>query len=95
MNIYKFELSRLKKSILVWGLSVPGFLILYMAFFPAMAASGDAFNDLMMNMDPKFLAAFGIIPELPVGEILDISILQSGYYWYLLLFKLPIMVSIS
>ncbi|XMB72911.1 ABC transporter permease subunit [Mycoplasmatota bacterium WC30] len=73
MNVYKFELSRLKKSILVWGLSVPGFLLFYLAFFPAMASSGDAFSDLMMTMDPKFLAAFGIIPELPVSEIL-------GYY---------------
>lgn len=73
MNIYKFEVSRLKKSILIWTLSVPGFLIFYMAFFPAISGSADAFNSMMDSMDPKFLAAFGIIPELPIGEIM-------GYY---------------
>ncbi len=78
MNVYKFELKRLKKSILVWGLSVPGFLLFYLAFFPAMTSSGDAFSDLMQSMDPKFLAAFGIIPELPIGEILGYFNLTIG-----------------
>lgn len=78
MNIYKFELSSLKKSILIWGLSVPGFLLFYMAFFPAMAASGGAFTEIMSGMDERFLRAFGIVPELPIGEILGYFNLTIG-----------------
>lgn len=78
MNIYKFELSMLKKSILIWGLAVPGFLLFYMAFYPAMTQESDAFNELMMSMDPKFLAAFGIVAELPMSSILGYFNLTFG-----------------
>jgi ABC-2 type transport system permease protein len=78
MNIYKFELSRLKRSILIWGLSVPGFLIFYLAFFPAIQGSENAFSSMMESMDPRFLQAFGIIPELPIGEILGYFNLTIG-----------------
>lgn len=79
MNIYKFELSNLKKSILIWGLSVPGFLIFYMAFFPAMASSDGAFMDIMSGMDERFLRAMGIIPELPIGQIMGYFNLTIGF----------------
>ena len=68
MNIYNFELRRLIKSILIWGLSISGFLIFYLAFFPSISSSG-SFADLFKDIDPKFLAAFGMIPELPIDEI--------------------------
>lgn len=89
MNIYKFEVSRLKRSILIWGLSVPGFLIFYIAFFPALRGSENAFTSLMDNMDPRFLRAFGIHPELPIGEILGYFNLTIG----LLLIPLAIQAS--
>ena len=78
MNIYKFELSRLKKSIIIWGLSVPGFLIFYMAFFPALQGTNTALAGIMESMDPKFLAAFGMIPELPMGEVMGYFNLTMG-----------------
>ncbi|MCK5731422.1 MAG: ABC transporter permease subunit [Tenericutes bacterium] len=71
MNIYNFELKRLIKSILIWGISISGFLVFYLAFFPSISST--SFADLFNDMDPKFLAAFGMIPELPIDEIF-------GYY---------------
>ncbi|MBI9010194.1 MAG: ABC transporter permease subunit [Tenericutes bacterium] len=78
MNIYKFELSRLLRSMLIWGLAVPGFLIFYMAFFPALQGVDNAFSSVIDTMDPKFLAAFGMIPELPIGEIMGYFNLTIG-----------------
>ena len=66
MNIFKFELKSYFKSIIIWTLAVPGFLIMYMAFFPMLESSSDVFNELMMSFPEEFLAAFGMNPALPI-----------------------------
>lgn len=70
MNIFKFELKQLRKSILIWGTVVPLSLFLYLAFFPIIASSGEDFMVLMDQMPEEMLAIFGMNPDLPVTEIL-------------------------
>lgn len=70
MNIYKFELSMLKKSILIWSLAVPLGLAFYMLFYPTIATDTGALDDLMNSFPEEFLAAFGMNAELPVSSLL-------------------------
>jgi ABC-2 type transport system permease protein len=70
MNIYKFELSMLKKSMLIWSLAVPLGLAFYMLFYPTIAADTGALDDLMNSFPEEFLAAFGMNAELPVSSLL-------------------------
>jgi ABC-2 type transport system permease protein len=70
MNIYKFELSMLKKSILIWSLAVPLALAFYMLFYPTIATDTGALDDLMNSFPEEFLAAFGMNAELPISSLL-------------------------
>ncbi len=89
MNIFKFELKSYIKSIIIWTLAVPGFLIMYMAFFPAIASSSDAFNELMLSFPEEFLAAFGMNPELPMTSTLG----YFGLTYSLILIPIAIQAS--
>jgi ABC-2 type transport system permease protein len=70
MNIFKFELSMLKKSILIWSLAVPFGLAFYMLFYPTIATDTGALDDLMNSFPEEFLAAFGMNAALPVSSLL-------------------------
>jgi ABC-2 type transport system permease protein len=70
MNIFKFELSMLKKSILIWSLAVPLGLAFYMLFYPTIATDTGALDDLMNSFPEEFLAAFGMNAELPISSLL-------------------------
>jgi len=96
MNIFKFELKTYLKSIIIWTVAVPGFLVLYMAFFPAIASSSEAFNELMLSFPKEFLAVLGMNPELPVTSalgyfgltysfvIIPVAIQASNYGFHML-----------
>lgn len=70
MNIYVFELKQLRKSILIWGITVPAVLFLYLGFFPLMAVDTEGFQAMMDIMPEEMLAIFNMQPELPVSTIL-------------------------
>lgn len=70
MNIYKFELKQLKKSILLWGIVVPLSLFIYLSFFPMIASNGESFMGAMESFPEELLAAFGMTPELPMNTVI-------------------------
>ena len=73
MNIYKFEVKMLIKSMLVWSLGISAGLLFYISFYPLMQADSAAFDQLMSEFPPEFLAFFGMGGELSFTSVL-------GYY---------------
>ena len=78
MNIYKFELNMLKKSIIIWSLSISFGLVFYMAFYPMMSGDTEIFQIVMEDFDEKFLAFFGMNADLPVFSLLGYFGLTIG-----------------
>jgi ABC-2 type transport system permease protein len=76
MNIYKFELGMLKRSILIWSLAIPAFFLFYVSFFPMM--SGEDMNTIFEQFPEEFMAFFGMNPDLPVSSILGYVSLTYG-----------------
>jgi len=70
MNIYKFELKMLIKSIIIWGSSISFGLLLYMAFFPLIMVDNDAMLDLLSSYPEEFLAFFGMNADLSFTSIM-------------------------
>jgi ABC-2 type transport system permease protein len=60
MNIFKFELKGLLKSMLVWSLGISAGLIFYISFYPMMDTSSAAFEQLLEDFPEEFLAFFGM-----------------------------------
>ncbi|QVK21575.1 ABC transporter permease subunit [Mycoplasmatota bacterium] len=89
MNIYKFELRNLKKSIMIWGLAVPFALVGYMLFYPMMSGDTAAFETLMANFPEEFLAAFGMNPKLPIFSLFGYFSLTFG------MIQIPIAIQAS
>lgn len=73
MNIYKFELKMLTKSIIIWGGSIALGLVLYMSFFPLIMFDNDAMLDLLSSYPEEFLAFFGMSADLSFTSVM-------GYY---------------
>lgn len=89
MNIYKFELKMLIRSIILWGSAIVFGLVLYMAFFPLIMVDNDAMTDLLANYPEEFLAFFGMNSELSFTSIM-------GYYGLTISFiYLPIAIQAS
>ena len=89
MNIFKFELRGYFKSTLIWTGAVVYFLIVYMAFFPALSADPESFNTLMSSFPDEVMALFGINPDLPMMTIM-------GYYSLTMSFTLiPVAIQAS
>ncbi len=78
MNIYKFELKMLIKSMIVWSLGISFGLIFYLSFYPMMAADTDAFSQLMDDFPPEFLAFFGMAGEYAFTSLIGYFILTFG-----------------
>jgi ABC-2 type transport system permease protein len=78
MNIFKFELSMMKKSILIWSLAIAGFMMFYMSFYPLVAQDTAAFEQMLANFPEEFLAVFGMNPELPMLSLLGYFSLTFG-----------------
>ncbi len=78
MNIYKFEFSMLKKSILIWSLAIPFGLVFYMLFYPMIATDTAALESIMANFPEEFLALFGMNSELPISSLKGYLALTFG-----------------
>ena len=73
MNIYKFEVKKLWFSTFFWSIGIVGSMLLFIAFFPTMAADPDTMTVIMQNFPEEFLNFFGLNSDLPFNSIL-------GYY---------------
>lgn len=73
MNIVKFEIRRLFKSLLAWTIILAALDIMFMLFFPSMKSSG--MSELMkakMNMLPKaMLQSLGISSYMDFSDLLQ------------------------
>lgn len=89
MNIFKFELKGYIKSIFIWAGSIMFFLILYMAFFPSLAADPEIFTTMIEAFPDEVMAMMGINPDLPMMTIM-------GYYSLTMSFVLiPVAIQAS
>jgi ABC-2 type transport system permease protein len=89
MNIYKFELKMLSKSVLVWGSGIAFGLFFYLMFFPLVMADNNAMETIMVNFPDEFLAFFGMNAELSFTSIM-------GYYGLTMSFiYIPIAIQAS
>ncbi len=78
MNIYLFEFKMYRKSIIIWSLAIPFWILFYMAFFPVISADSTAFDMIMADFPPEFLAAFGMNSDLPMSSVLGYFGLTFG-----------------
>lgn len=78
MNVFKFEFKMIVKSMIIWSLSLAGFFIFYIAFFPMIGDSGNGFDSIMNSFPPEFQAFFGMTPELPMTSIMGYFALTFG-----------------
>lgn len=78
MNIYLFELKMLRKSIIIWTLAISLSILMYLAFYPAMAADSAAFEALLANYPEEFLAFMGMRIDLPMSSLLGFFALTFG-----------------
>ena len=69
MNIYKFEMKMLRKSIIIWALAVPVGLTFYLSFFPMLQADATGYQVVMDQFPDEFLAFFGMSRDLPMTRI--------------------------
>lgn len=70
MNIFKQEFNMKKKSIIIWSLSLAGFMIFYMAFFPAMAKDSASFESIMDSFPKEMLQAIGLREGLSLAGLM-------------------------
>ena len=89
MNIFKFEMKGYVKSIIIWTSSIMFFMFMYLAFFPAVAADPEPFNEMIAAFPPEMMRLFGINQDLPIMTIM-------GYYSLTMSFVLiPIAIQAS
>lgn len=70
MNIFKQEFQMKMKSIIIWSLSLGGFIIFYMAFFPAMASDSQAIDSLMNSFPKEMLQALGLKEGISISNLI-------------------------
>lgn len=73
MNIFKHELKMKIKSIIIWSLSLAGFIIFYMAFFPSMTNDSQALDSIMNSLPEEMLQALGLREGLSIATL-------TGYF---------------
>ena len=70
MNIFKQEFNMKIKSIVIWSLSLAGFMIFYMAFFPTMIKDSTALDSIMSSMPKELLQALGLREGLSISTLI-------------------------
>ncbi len=60
MNIYKHEFKMKIKSVITWSLSLGILIFVFMSLYPSFAEDTELLNDVLANMPPEFLEAFGM-----------------------------------
>lgn len=70
MNIFKQEFKMKIKSIIIWSLSLAGFIIFYQAFFPGLANDSKALDSIMNSMPKEMLHALGLREGLSIASLM-------------------------
>lgn len=70
MNIFKQEFNMKIKSIVIWSLSLAGFMIFYMAFFPTMIKDSTALDSIMSSMPKELFQALGLREGLSISSLI-------------------------
>lgn len=70
MNIFKQELRMKIKSIIIWSLSLVGFIIFYMAFFPSIAHDSAALDSIMNSLPEEMLQALGVGDGMSISNLI-------------------------
>lgn len=70
MNVFKQEFKMKLRSILIWGLSIAGFLIFYLAFFPSMSKDSAALESIMESFPKAMLQALGLREGLSISSLM-------------------------
>lgn len=70
MNIFKQEFMMKRKSILIWSLSIAGFIIFYMAFFPSMSQDSVGFEAIMESFPEEMLQALGLRDGMSMASLI-------------------------
>ncbi len=83
MNIFHYEFQMKRKSILLWSLSLVGFFIFYMAFFPTLVQDSQAFESIMDSFPEELLSAMGLNKDLSLASLigyfsLTFTLIQLG-----------------
>jgi ABC-2 type transport system permease protein len=73
MNIYKFEVKVLIRSVLIWSSSIAAGLVIYMMFFPLVMVDNAAMDTMMQNFPDELLAFVGMNGDLSFTSVM-------GYY---------------
>lgn len=91
MNILLLELRNMRKSVLLWTLSISCVILLMLAFYPSMKteAMQAIANAKLDSIDPAILAAMGI------QEIPDFSIITNFFGYILQFITIALMVFIT
>ncbi len=70
MNIYLHELKTYRINTLIWILSLSGFMVMMMCFYPLIKDDMDTFMELINNFPPAMKAIMGVVYEdfsSPIG----------------------------
>ena len=78
MNVFLFELKMYRKSIIIWSIAIPFWILFYMAFYPMIGTDGATFDQIMADFPPEFLAALGMNMDLPMSTVLGYFALTFG-----------------
>lgn len=78
MNIFKHELNMKKQSSLIWSVFLAGFMIFYMAFFPALSKDSAAFDSIMNGFPDEMLQALGMRADLSLADLMGYFTLTFG-----------------
>ncbi|HZK33058.1 MAG TPA: ABC transporter permease subunit [Tissierellaceae bacterium] len=70
MNIFKHEFNLKKKSIVIWSLSIVGFIIFYMAFFPSLSQDTVGLDSIMESFPEEMLYFFGMGEGLSIASLI-------------------------
>ena len=70
MNIFLFELKKLKFSVFIWSLSLTAGLVLFMSFYHIFGNESAAMSDIFASYPEELLAFFGMASDLPFTELM-------------------------
>ncbi|MCF7925337.1 MAG: ABC transporter permease [Candidatus Izimaplasma sp.] len=79
MTVFRFEVKKLWLSTVFWSIGIFSALLLYMAFFPTMAADPTAMETIMQNFPEEFLHFFGLSSALTFNSILGYYAMTIGF----------------
>lgn len=78
MNIYLHELNSLKKSTIIWTLSLAALAVIYFSIFPGIAADAEAVRQLFANYPESIRAFLGVSLEI-IATLLGFYSLVFGF----------------